>query len=392
MQAGRDINVNANVTTNNGNITMTANDSGATAANRADNTPGDITMAGGTSLNSGTGNISLNIGASAVAPFAPGNITTGAITRTGAGSLTLSSRNGVTLNDVVNVGAGTVTVTANADGAGANAFTMTGAGAITTTNTSAGAVQINVNAAAGGTGGANLQNITTGAAGAMTVATNTGGNTTGGAISQGVGTALNVGTGNFSTGNGTITLNNATNNFGTVAISRATDVILTDVNALTLGASTISGTLSVNTAGAITQSGALNVTGNTTLAAGVGNDITFNNAGNNFSSVGITSGNNVTLRDTNALTLGTSTVTGALNVTAGGAITQSGPLTGTTLTAKTLNNGGAAITLNDPANNFATVNLSARNAADTANAAGAITYQDATGFDVSGLERRATPS
>ena len=127
------------------------------------------------------------------------------------------------------------------------------------------------------------------------------------------------------------------------------------------------------------------MTGNTTLAAGVGNDITFNNAGNNFSSVGITSGNNVTLRDTNALTLGTSTVTGALNVTAGGAITQSGPLTGTTLTAKTLNNGGAAITLNDPANNFATVNLSARNAADTANAAGAITYQDATGFDVSGL-------
>ena len=65
------------------------------------------------------------------------------------------------------------------------------------------------------------------------------------------------------------------------------------------------------------QSGNVNVAGTTTLAAGA-NDITLNNAGNNFSTVAITSGNNVTLQDANALDLGTSTVSGTLNVTANG--------------------------------------------------------------------------
>ena len=70
---------------------------------------------------------------------------------------------------------------------------------------------------------------------------------------------------------------------------------------LILGTSTVSGTLGVTTDGAITQSGALNVTGTTSLAAGAANDITLNNASNNFSTVGITSGRNVTLVDSNAL-------------------------------------------------------------------------------------------
>ena len=55
------------------------------------------------------------------------------------------------------------------------------------------------------------------------------------------------------------------------------------------------GTLTVNTGGAVTQSGPLTVTGATTLAAGAANNITLNNAGNDFSTVGITSGNNVAL-------------------------------------------------------------------------------------------------
>ena len=57
----------------------------------------------------------------------------------------------------------------------------------------------------------------------------------------------------------------------------------------------------MTTNGALTQSGALTVTGVTTLAAGAANNITLNNAGNNFSTVGITSGNNVALTDSNAL-------------------------------------------------------------------------------------------
>ena len=66
--------------------------------------------------------------------------------------------------------------------------------------------------------------------------------------------------------------------------------------------------------------------GITTLAAGAGNDITLDSAGNNFSTVGVISGRNVTLADANALDLGTSTVSGTLNVTTNGALTQSGAL------------------------------------------------------------------
>ena len=157
-----------------------------------------------------------------------------------------------------------------------------------------------------------------------------------------------------------ITLNNAANNFSTVGITSGNNVALTDVNALILGASTVSGTLGVTTAGALTQSGPLTVTGVTTLAAGAANNITLNNAANNFSTVGITSGNNVALTDVNALILGASTVSGTLGVTTAGALTQSGPLTvtgTTTLAAGAANN----ITLNNAANNFSTVGITTGN-------------------------------
>ena len=121
-----------------------------------------------------------------------------------------------------------------------------------------------------------------------------------------------------------ITLNNAGNNFSTLAVSSGNNVTLVDANTLDLGASTISGTLSITTSGGITDSGNLLVAGTTTLAAGATNDITLDSAGNNFSTVAITSGRNVALQDVNALDLGASTVSGTMNVTTGGAITDSG--------------------------------------------------------------------
>ncbi|RZJ19631.1 MAG: hypothetical protein EOO54_14820 [Haliea sp.] len=72
-------------------------------------------------------------------------------------------------------------------------------------------------------------------------------------------------------------------------------------------------------------------------------------------------------------------------MTAGGAITQTGAITANALTAKTLVNAGAAITLNNASNDVATVDLRARNAADTANVNGALSYRDANGFDVAGV-------
>jgi len=108
----------------------------------------------------------------------------------------------------------------------------------------------------------------------------------------------------------------------------------------------------VTTAGAITDSGNLNVTGDINLAAGAGNDITLNSAGNNFSTLAITSGRNVTLVDSNALDLGASNVSGALNVTVGGAVTESGVLNVAGNTSFTATAANTDILLNTQANNL----------------------------------------
>lgn len=152
-----------------------------------------------------------------------------------------------------------------------------------------------------------------------------------------------------------IVLADADNDFGTVMAS-AGNVTLNDVNSLVLGASTVGGALDVTTNGAITQNGALNVSGPTTLTAGQDNNITLTHSGNQFSSVGVLSGRNVALRDANALDLALSTIAGTLAVTTAGAITQSGALEvaeKTTLTAGATNN----ITLNDSANNFSEISI-----------------------------------
>ncbi|MGH7164450.1 MAG: OmpA family protein, partial [Nitrospiraceae bacterium] len=176
------------------------------------------------------------------------------------------------------------------------------------------------------------------------------------------GTVTAAGTTTLTAGAGNdITLNNVANNFSTVGITSGNNVILTDATALSLGASTVSGTLNVTTTGALTQSGALAVTGTTTLTAGAANDIALTTPGNDFTgAVSITSGNNVALTDVNALILGVSTVAGTLNVTTNGALTQSGAVSvagTTTLEAGAVND----ITLNNPANTFSTVGITSGN-------------------------------
>ncbi|WP_447979649.1 two-partner secretion domain-containing protein [Candidatus Nitrospira bockiana] len=225
MQAGRSINVNAAVATNNGDIALTANDSEAVAANRAAGA-GNITFGVGGSLSAGAGNITLAIGPSTSVPFNPGNISLHALTTT-TGSISVTSRNALTLAGPVDAGAGTVTMAANADGAGAQGFTMNAGSSITTTNTSRAAVQIGVNAAGGGTGAAVLRNMTVGNGGTISVRTNTGGNTTGGDITQVAGTLLNV-------GSGTVDLATAPavgSNIGTAAASIRTTAATVTANA-----------------------------------------------------------------------------------------------------------------------------------------------------------------
>ena len=153
-----------------------------------------------------------------------------------------------------------------------------------------------------------------------------------------------------------ITLDNSFNDFSSVSISAANNVSLGDANSLVLAASTISGALTVNTSGAITQSGVLTVTGAANFSAGSTNDITLNNPANNFSSVSVSSANNVTLNDTSDLVFATSSISGNLDVTTGGDITDSGTISVAGIT--TLSAAGHDITLDDN-NDFNSLGIAA---------------------------------
>ncbi|MED5404749.1 MAG: hypothetical protein VX484_02080, partial [Chloroflexota bacterium] len=136
-------------------------------------------------------------------------------------------------------------------------------------------------------------------------------------------------------------------------------------NGLTFAASTVRGALTATaTAGDITDSGALAVTGSSTFTAADGQSATLNNS-NNFDGtvtfVAAASGNlkNVTITDTTALDLGALTLAqvagagGNLTVTTGGALTDSGALVipGTTTITAT----GQVVELDHTSNNFATI-------------------------------------
>lgn len=179
--------------------------------------------------------------------------------------------------------------------------------------------------------------------------------TAGGAITDGSGNVL-VTAGKTTLKGTAITLDSAANNFNELAVTSGTNVSLRDADALILAASKISGALQVETGGELSQSGALSVkSGTTTLIAGPGNDISLDNAGNDFQTVVVTSANNVALRDLNAIVLGTSTVSGDLSVQANLnssnrlAISQSGPLAVSGSTRLEVGS-RSTITLNNPGN------------------------------------------
>jgi filamentous hemagglutinin family protein len=120
-----------------------------------------------------------------------------------------------------------------------------------------------------------------------------------------------------------VTLANTTNEFGGTVNIDGANVALVDQNSIDFGTSTITGNLDVTAVGSITQSGALSVTGMTMISA-IGNDVTLNNASNDFvGEVGIDA-NNVSITDTNTITFKASTLTGGLTVNANDGVTVNG--------------------------------------------------------------------
>ena len=173
--------------------------------------------------------------------------------------------------------------------------------------------------------------------------------TAGGAVTQN-GAATVTGAATITATGNDITLDNVANDFTGAVTATGKDVSLKDAaDGIALGAITATGNLDVTAQGAITQSAAADVDGTTKLAAN-GNDITLDNAANDFTGAVTADGKNITLNNNAALTLGAVTASGDLDVTAQGAITQSAAadVDGTT----TLVANGNNITLDNAANDF----------------------------------------
>ncbi len=438
---------NASGTTvlNTSNITTSGNQTyndavtlGITAKNLTSNT-GSITFAstinGGFGLTlSGNTGVSLSGiigGTTALANLdITGNTTTGSavtgITTTGTqryrsaitlgANLTLNTTNSnITLDTTIDRDGTARTLTTNAGSGNLSFGGNIGAGI----NGALGALTLNSSGTTTLSGTVNAASITTDSAG--NTAIDGGSITTGG--SQTFNDAVTLGSNTIFTvtaAASNILMPNTSNNinkiitYATNGVGTIQDISLSNSNAsaviptlpssfrnltlnfantgMTLPTLTLTGTLTTTAGGDIGQSGALVITGVSTLNSGT-NNIILNNTSNNFSTIGFTLADNATIRDINGVILSASTLAGELNVTAGGAITQSGILTGDTLTAKTVLNTGAAITLNNASGNeFNNINLFARNLADSANAAGAISYRDATGFNITGIGTTSTLS
>ena len=289
---------------------------------------------------------------------------TGAITPSvnGAGAdVTIVNATGVAIgawnvpgNLAVTATTGNLTDTATATVGGTGSFTTSAANATITLDQLAVTGPIDVHTT-GASGNAVLQNATgidfaaSGVGGDLTATASTGNITDSGTLTIGDDSSFTTSQANAdiqldqiaAAGEIAVDTNGATGN-----------ATIDNTGAVALAASTVGGALSVTSTAGITQSGALDVDGTTTLAAAPASDITLTNAANDFTgAVAVTSGQDVALRDASALVLGASSIGGDLAVTTVGALTQTGALavTGdTTLTA------GAAsdITLGNAANDF----------------------------------------
>ena len=388
-------------------VTLTGNLTAITSAGDITQT-GALVVPGTTTLSAGTDNITLsdagnnfgtvNITSANVATLndtsdiilgtssattlnvtAAGNITqSGAITTTGNATFTVGSGKGIDLSTSINSFGGVLTfgpssgslsfLGLNTDSAislaamnlsgyltaitSGGKITQTGTLVVAGTTTLSSNVNITLSDAGNDFGTVNItsadvatlndtNDLVLGTSAVNGLDVTAGGNITqSGAITTTSDATFTVGTGK------SVDLSTQTNSFGGSITFGGTllDLGLKTNSAIALAAVTLTGNLTAITSGGnITQTGAVVVAGATTLAAGT-NNITLSDAGNDFGTVNITSGNVVTLRDSNAIDLGNITTTGATSITAVG-ITQA---SGATLDAGSgtikLNAGGGNIT------------------------------------------------
>jgi hypothetical protein len=333
--------VNVPYSASGNNLTLSSGVAFLTTAITPYNLNGNITTSGGAGISFGntvslgvnsvlTSSANIDFGNTVNGGFAlTANAPSGMVTFAGdvggvtpLAGLTVNSGGPITQTGFIKV------TGASSFSAGANAITLTNTsnnfgGAVTLSNTGANDVQIYNNAPLLLTTfnlGRNLTASTSG--GAITL---NGANTTGG----------------FQTYNAPVLIGSATSLTSTAGSIDFTDTVNggfslavnTPAGAVTFG-NNVGGTaqlasLTVAANGPITEAGFIKVTGASNFSAGA-NAIDLSNAANSFGgaiTLNNTGNNNVALTNIVATTLATSSIGGAFDVTSGGAISQTGPLT-----------------------------------------------------------------
>jgi hypothetical protein len=163
---------------------------------------------------------------------------------------------------------------------------------------------------------------------------------------------------------GVVTLNTVANNVNSLTVSGIDAVSFQDADGLDVGVAGITGTaIALKVGGALTQTGAINGASlAVTSTAGV---VTLTNAANNVNSLTVSGTDAVSFQDADGLDVGIAGITGtaiALNV--GGALTQTGTIVGTSLTASS-DTGVVSLTNPDNDVNSLTVNNGNRNVSFT---------------------------
>ncbi|WP_427926603.1 beta strand repeat-containing protein [Xanthomonas citri pv. bilvae] len=325
-------------------------------------TNGAIALTAGGALTLPTQNLSTGTGALSLIANGGALSTNGSLS---GGNVSLSARDGVVLNHNVTAGgilgltATNATITQNAG--------VLDVGGLATVDAGSGAISLARNNDFKNGLALTGRNIAVVDANDLSVVSLTNGGT--GTIALTAGNSLTLpGSGLTSSDDLTLRADNGTLTLGGDLVGNA--VSLFSANALTLATGIASNTLSVSTSnGAINQTaGALRIGSTSSVNAGSG-AIALGSAGNHFGGAVSLTGNDVLIRDSGALTLGTlntgsltATSNGALNLGSGrvagtlaassgnGAIGQSGGLI--VDAAATLNAGSGAIALTDGSNDF----------------------------------------
>ncbi len=419
IQAGRSVLINNSISTNNGAISITANDNTALSANRSAGV-GNITMAAGTSLNSGTADINLSIGSSAVAPFAAGNMSLAALSANNAnltvpGASTITQSAALTVPGTLNLNGGSGAIALNnlnnnidtlqgspgtgllsyreADAQSFAVGTLSAGGSVslqvgtTGTITQSGPLTVPVTLTlTGGSGAINLgtdpgNNITTLAgspgSGLLSYREADGQSFAVGTLTSGGDVSLQVGgigaitqsgiltvPGSLTVtgGSGPINLATQNNNIGTLQGSPGSGLLsyreaAAQSFAVGVLASTGDVSLQVQTTGIITQTGALTVPGNLTVTGGSGT-ITLDNAGNNIGTLLGSSGTGLlTYREADAqsFAVGTLTSGGSVSLQVGTTGTITQSGVLTVPTALSVTGGSGDINLGTQNNNIGTL-------------------------------------